>query len=120
MPPLPGFAKTASAAMLALLLQALAGCNSTPTVPVPPPEFCGATAPDADGLSVVSCEQGRTERNIALVYNDAWGAGVMQETNGDGSFTTEVEANPGDGLVVQIMYGRRVSAEVYLVVPGPE
>jgi hypothetical protein len=107
----------AAAALLALASAALAGCNSTPTVPVPPPEFCGVTAPDTEGLAVVTCEEGETARNVALVYNDNWGSGVMQETNDDGSFAAEVEANPGDGLIVQMKYGYRLSAEVYLVVP---
>jgi hypothetical protein len=97
-----------------------AGCNSTPTVPVPPPEFCGASAPDTDGISIVTCDEGQTARNVALVYNDDWGSGVMQETNDDGSFTVEIEANSGDGLIIQMKYGSRLSAETYVTVPDAD
>jgi len=114
-----GHLRTAAAvAVLPALLAFATGCNSTPTVPVPPPEFCGVTPPDTLGIAVASCEAGQTARNIALVYNDNWGHGVMQETNDDGSFSTEVEANVGDAIIIQIKYDDRLSAEVYLAVPA--
>jgi len=105
-------------AIAAAALAALAtGCNSTPTVPVPPPEFCGVTATDVAGIYTASCEAGQTARNVALVYNENWGEGVMQETNEDGSFAAEIEANPGDEIIIQIKYGNRLSAEVFEIVP---
>jgi hypothetical protein len=113
-----GIARAAIAlAALSALLAIATGCNSTPTVPVPPPEFCGITPPDA-GYSTVSCDKGQTARNIALVYDEDWGQGVMQETNPDGSFSTEIEATVGDSVIVQIKYDDRLSAEVYMTVPA--
>ena len=109
------FARTLLGAIAAAAL--VAACNSTPTVPVPPPEFCGIEATDVAGLYTASCEAGQTARNVALVYNENWGQGVMQETNEDGSFAAEIEASPGDAIIIQIKYGNRLSAEVYQTVP---
>jgi hypothetical protein len=106
------------AALTALLLLGFLACNSTPTVPVPPPEFCAIGPPDENGLCQVGCEEGYNERNVALVYNENWGQGVMQATNEDGSFSAEIEADVGDELVVQLKYGSRLSAEVRLTVPS--
>ncbi|MCK9458139.1 MAG: hypothetical protein M0R80_00485 [Proteobacteria bacterium] len=105
-------------AALAASLAIATGCNSTPTVPVPPPEFCGLTPPNADGIVVASCEAGQTARNIALVFNDEQGRGVMQETEADGTFSVEIAAAVGDPIIFQIMYDDRLSAEVYLEVPA--
>jgi hypothetical protein len=106
------------AALTALLCFGLVACNSTPTVPVPPPEFCAVSPPDETGLCEVGCGEGYTDRDVALVYNEDWGQGVMQATNDDGSFTVEVEANPGDDLVIQLKHGNDLSAEVWLTVPA--
>lgn len=113
--------QTATLAMIVslLFLFAISGCNSTPTVPVPPPEFCDVSPPDADGLCTVGCEEGQTARNIALVYNDSWGAGVMQETEEDGSFEVEVDCTVADTMIIQIKYDRKLSAEVAIAVPSP-
>lgn len=100
-----------------ILLVVLAGCNDAPTVPIPPPEICVVSPPDVDGFCTVGCEGGNTERNVALVYNDSWGMGVMQETEEDGSFETQIEADPGDVLLIQIKYDRRLSAEEAMTVP---
>jgi hypothetical protein len=115
-----GSVKSAFAVLAAVaLLGLVAGCNSTPTVPVPPPEFCGISAPDEDaGTAVVTCEAGQTARNIALVFNDDLGHGVMQETNDAGAFSAEVEANVGDTIIIQMKYDDRLSAEVVEFVPA--
>ena len=113
-------AQTATLALVAtlLFLFAISGCNSTPTVPVPPPEFCDVSPPNVEGLCTVGCEEGQTARNIALVYNDSWGSGVMQETEEDGSFEVEVDCTEADTLIIQIKYDRKLSAEVALTVPS--
>ena len=66
----------------------------------------------------VGCEEGQTERNVALVYNNDWGAGVMQQTEEDGSFETLVEAEAGDEIIIQIKYGSKLSSEVALTIPS--
>jgi len=111
---------TVSSLFSALGLVALlgsTGCDNTPTVPVPPPEQCAVDPPDGDGRCAVRCEGGYTARDVALVYNDNWGAGVMQETEEDGSFETQIEATAGDVLLIQIKYDRRLSAEEAMTVP---
>lgn len=100
------------------LLALLGSCADAPTVPIPPPEICVVSPPDADGFCTVGCEGGNTVRNVALVYNDSWGMGVMQETEDDGSFETLIEAEPGDVLLIQIKQDRKLSAEEALTVPA--
>jgi hypothetical protein len=100
------------------LLALLGACNDAPTVPIPPPEICVISPPDADGMCTVGCEGGNTARNVALVYNDSWGMGVMQETEEDGSFETLIEAEVGDVLLIQIKQDRQLSAEEAMAVPA--
>ncbi len=113
-------AQIATLALVAtlLFLFAVSGCNSTPTVPVPPPEFCAVSPPNTEGFCTVGCDEGQTARNIALVYNDSWGAGVMQETEENGSFEVEVDCTVADTMIIQIKYDRKLSAEVALTVPS--
>lgn len=94
-----------------------AACDSTPTVPVPPPELCQASVP-VDGLCTVGCASNNTERDVALVYNENLGEGVMRETEPDGSFEVDVAAEVGDQLIVQLKQDNHLSAEVYLTVPA--
>jgi hypothetical protein len=96
----------------------VAACDSTPTVPVPPPEFCAASAPDEFGLCTVGCDGGQTIRNVALVYNEEMGQGLMRETEEDGSFSLEIAAEVGDTLLVQIKHDNKLSGEVVLTVPA--
>jgi hypothetical protein len=99
---------------------AVAACDSTPTVPVPPPEFCAASAPDADDMCTVSCESSTTVKDVALVYNEVRGEGVMRATEPDGSFAVQVAAQEGDDIIVQMKQDNHLSAEIWLVVPAPE
>ena len=109
----------ASALIAATALLAVA-CNSAPTVPVPPPEFCMASAPDETGMCTVGCDESSTARDVALVYNENWGSGLMEETNDDGSFELEIEADVGDLLIIQLKHDNTLSAEVAIEVPAPE
>jgi len=97
---------------------AVAACDSTPTVPVPPPEICEASVPTGDNLCTVSCESSSTLKDVALVYNDTIGEGVMRATENDGSFSVEVTAFPEDEIIVQMKQDDKLSAEVYLYVPS--
>ena len=113
-----GAALAALAGFAALVALAAGACNATPTVPVPPPEFCAAEPPDADGFSQVGCDEGYTARDVALVYNEDWGQGVMQATEEDGSFLVEVVAEPGDRVLIQLKHEDHLSAEVQLTIPS--
>jgi hypothetical protein len=111
----------------AALVLAIAGlgsivtaCDTTPTVPVPPPEVCAASVPNAEGFCEVGCDEGYTPRDVALVYNRDWGEGVMRKTNEDGSFTLEIEADAGNVLIIQLKHDNDLSAEVAITVPASE
>ena len=97
---------------------AASACDSTPTVPVPPPEICEASVPTAEDLCTVTCESSSTLKDVALVYNDSIGEGVMRATADDGSFSVDVTAQSGDDIIVQMKQDDRLSAEVWLIVPS--
>ena len=99
---------------------AATACDSTPTVPVPPPEFCAASAPDADDMCTVTCESSSTLKNVALVYNESIGEGVMRATEPDGSFEVQIPAQVDHEIIVQMKQDNHLSAEEYLLVPAPE
>ncbi len=103
-----------------ILLCGVLGCNSTPTVPVPPPEVISVSAPQ-DGYVTVMLNAGEAEQgDIVLVFNEMDGAGVMERIdNPDGSFEVEVEAVASDRLYIQIKQDNELSKEEEHIVPNP-
>ena len=108
-------------ATIAVVLLVALGCNTTPTVPVPPPEACAIPEPpDESGYCTVECERQSDEEDVALVFNDELGVGVMElveSVAGDGSFAIEIEADPGDTITVEIKRNGELSSQKILVVP---
>ena len=109
-----GFSKIILMSTLFLMLGA--GCNSSPTVPVPPPQATSieASVPDQDGFVTVS---GMPDpryglEDVALVFNDNTGDGVMTDVQLDGSFLTRILANYDDILIIQIKRDNHISEPV--------
>lgn len=96
-----------------LMAGAVFGCNSSPTVPVPPPAatLIKTSTPDADGFVTVTGDP--DDRfgfgDVALIYNDNTGDGIMTDIETDGSFRTKVSAEFSHVLVIKIMRGDSVS-----------
>jgi hypothetical protein len=99
-----------------------ASCNDTPTVPIPPPEMCDIpTPPDIDGYVVVHCDSSSAvQGDVALVFNDDVGQGVMErlDVDGVGSFDVVVEADIGDLILVEIKREDRLSGQIEATVPA--
>ncbi|MCP4678840.1 MAG: hypothetical protein GY854_25805 [Deltaproteobacteria bacterium] len=88
----------------------LVGCNSSPTVPLPPPELVHVDPPDEDGFSLIKGEPGAAEEDdVILVFNKTLGEGVMTVAEKDGSFEVEIEAEIGDKISLQIKRDDTVS-----------
>jgi hypothetical protein len=108
-------------AATALALVVFAGCDSTPTVPVPPPEISAisVTPPDVAGnVNVVGDPKAAGAGDVVLIFNQDLGSGVMEEAGPDGSFTAVLKAEVGDQLLVQIKRDNELSDEEYKVVPA--
>ncbi len=101
-----------------VVLLLIQGCMNTPTVPVPPPEMTSVVS-DQNGVATVTGPSGTAGINdIVLVYNETWGVGVMELVEeADGSFSIEIEADPGDQLIVQVKRDNRLSREEGRIVP---
>ncbi len=118
--PLPSLS-TALLLLWALTLILPAGCNSTPTVPVPPPEMNAitVTSPDINGVVTVNGDPGAAYNgDIIMIFNEDSGAGVMVEAMADGSFEASLEAQIAHQLLVQIKRDNLLSGEQVLDVPA--
>ena len=98
----------------ALFLLFWSGCNSSPTVPVPPPTAIQTTIPDADGYVTVSGAPTPAYGldDVALVFNDNSGDGVMTDVKANGSFQTRIMAQYNDLLIIQIKRHNKISEPV--------
>lgn len=100
------------------------GCNSSPTVPVPPPNatLIQTSVPDDSGFVTVVGEP--DDRfgldDVALVFNDNSGGGVMTDVKQDGAFETRIMAQVNDLLIIQIKRDSQLSSPVEkTVAPTP-
>ncbi|MBN2530276.1 MAG: hypothetical protein JXR76_28050 [Deltaproteobacteria bacterium] len=105
-------------ALIILFWLASVGCNSSPTVPVPPPQAVQTTIPDTDGFVTVSGSPDDRYGldDIALVFNDNSGDGVMTDVENDGSFETRIRAQYHDLLLIQIKRMDKLSQSVSVTV----
>ena len=100
-----------------VLLFAIAGCNNTPTVPLPPPDVTvvSTTEPDTDGMvTVTGGDNAADPDSIVLLYNEDAETGVMEAAEQNGAFEARVEAKSGDTLVLQYKIDSAISYEEYI------
>ncbi|MCP4606717.1 MAG: hypothetical protein GY847_40450 [Proteobacteria bacterium] len=96
----------------------LVSCNSSPTVPVPPPEMWEVWPPNDEGYSVVIGQPDSAEEgDMALVTNEDLDLSEMEKVESDGSFEVEIEADIGDTIVLQILHNDSVSKKTQKEVP---
>lgn len=74
-----------------------AGCGSTPTLPLPPP-VASVGAPNAQGL--VRVEGEANERAHVYVHNAQRDEGKFDRADDAGRFAIDIEASPGETLVI--------------------
>jgi len=104
---------------IAVGLLFLLSCDNTPTVPVPPPEMVTVMPPESGIATVIGDPQAASEDDVVLVFNEDQGIGVMTTALKDGSFVTEIEADVGDLLIIQIKRDNILSREEAHEVPAP-
>ncbi len=95
---------------MALLILSIIACNSSPTVPVPPPESIVVYPPNEEGFAMVEGKPAAVDMDdLILVFNQKTGAGVVTGAEDDGSFSTRIEAEVGDTITVQVIRDDEVS-----------
>jgi len=106
-------------APLALLLSVLAfqACNTTPTLPLPPPVVSSISTPDANGL--VSVRGTALQRAYVSVLNDNSNEGVITRADDAGAFSAEIAAQAGDRLELWQEQDGELGEHVDIGVPRP-
>ncbi len=103
--------------LVAAALALMTGCNSSPTVPIPPPTMISVSAPDELGYVTVVGQIGAAEwGDVVLVFNDNTGEGAMKDAASDGSFEVVIAAQSNHLLVIQIKREDRFSEEAEVTV----
>ena len=85
----------------AIALVAL-GCNSAPTLPLPPP-VAEVNSPDSEGYVVVEGEV--SPGAFVAVFNEDAGRGLIETPDEDGAFSVRIQAAVGDLLTVWAIQG---------------
>jgi len=103
--------------LAAAALDLITGCNSSPTVPIPPPTMISVSEPDNLGYVTVMGQIGAAEwGDVVLVFNDNTGEGAMKDAESDGSFEVVIAADHNHILVIQIKREDRFSQEAEVTV----
>ncbi len=109
-----------SITFMALLIISIIACNSSPTVPVPPPESIVVYPPNEEGFAMVEGKPAAVDiGDLVLVFNQNMGAGVVTGAEDDGSFSTRIEAEIGDTITVQVIRDDEVSEDETLKTVPP-
>ncbi len=91
-------------ALIGAGLIVLAGCNSSPTVPVPPPEMWEVWPPNQEGYSTIIGEPNAAEEgDVALVINEDSDETATDTVEKDGSFEVEIKAEIGHVIILRIL-----------------
>jgi hypothetical protein len=102
---------------LLLAVLACGSCNTTPTLPLPPP-LAMAGVPDDDGFATI--EGDVQALAYVTVLNETSEEGVITRANHDGHFKTRIAAISGDLLTIWQDLGDGIQSEQkHLSVPRP-
>jgi hypothetical protein len=84
---------------LVLVLSAalFCGCNSAPTLPLPPP-VASVSKPDMQGFALVEGEV--NELSYVFVFNESMDDGVITRADDHGVFSVRIRAASGDHLSI--------------------
>jgi hypothetical protein len=109
-------AKVAPTIGLVFALGLLGGCNSAPTLPLPPPVVMIEPA-NMQGLVLLVGDAPR--RSYVSAFNPRTEAGVITRADALGKFTLEIEAAEGDLLTLWVERDGEIGERVDVQVPGP-
>lgn len=104
--------------LLVALLSALlcASCNTTPTLPLPPP-LATVDVPDERGIALV---QGEAEaKSYISVLNERTASGKITQADDEGTWKVEIEAQSGDPLTIWQEVDGETSEQKHAFVPFP-
>jgi hypothetical protein len=92
-----------------------AGCNTAPTLPLPPP-VASVNTPDMQGFALVEGEV--NELAYVFVFNENRDAGVITRADESGAFSVKIRADVGDHLTIWQEFEGDVGERKESVVPG--
>jgi len=98
-------------------LFALDGCNTVPTLPLPPP-VAMVSGPTAQGLVLVEGQV--NARAFVSVFNERAEAGVITRADLQGYFSAELEADVGDLLTIWQEIDGDTGERKQVTVPAPD
>ena len=93
-----------------------ASCNTTPTLPLPPP-IASASSPDSQGFALISGQANSFA--YVSVLNERTDEGVITRADQDGAFETRIQAQVGDLLTIWQEVANQVGELKQTVVPPP-
>jgi hypothetical protein len=94
----------------------MAGCNSTPTLPLPPPVVDVGT-PNSQGLVTVRGDV--LPLAYVSVFNERTEAGLIVRADREGAFEVTIEAEVGDLISVWSEIDGELSERKHASVPPP-
>ena len=101
---------------LVLLLLSFGSCNSTPTLPLPPP-VAQVSTPDETGFALVEGEA--QEDAYIFVLNETRDAGVITKADQDGLYSVRIQALSDDRLVIWQSVDGESGEQKRITVPRP-
>lgn len=117
---MPSYIRALKILIGTLLILAVLACNSSPTVPLPPPEMIVIEPPNDTGYTLVRGEpEAAEDGDMVYIFNEDLLKGVITMAEEDGSFEALIEAQAGDELTIRLERdGELLSGEVTLFVPN--
>lgn len=94
----------------------LASCNTTPTLPLPPP-VASASAPDEQGFALVRGEA--SAEAYVSILNERSESGVITRADPAGRFEALIRAQVGDPLTIRQEIDGELSEPFYTTVLPP-
>ena len=101
--------------VLVLSAALFAGCNTAPTLPLPPP-VATVSRPDMQGFALVEGEV--NENAFVFVFNETMELGVITRADDEGSFSVRIQAIAGDHLSIWQEFQGDSGERKETVVPG--
>jgi hypothetical protein len=103
--------------LCALPVFASGGCNTVPTLPLPPP-VASVGEPDTQGLVLVEGQV--SPRAFVSVFNERSESGVITRADLEGYFAAELPATSGDLLTIWQEIDGETGERKHVVVPDPK
>lgn len=108
--------RAAALALVVCLGLFSASCNTTPTLPLPPP-IASAETPDEQGFALVQGEAHAL--SYVSILNERTDAGVITRADQEGKFKARIAAEVGDLLTIWQEVAGEIGELKQTVVPRP-